>query len=286
MYRTEIGMQATSFGAKISTKVNRHVTHVVAQTSQTRTHKVRQGAKYPHIKIVNAQWLFNSMSKWAREPEEPYLVKIHESDRIRDAGFDSSASAMNDSDGYGSAEDTESEMGDENSVPASQEEGEDVEGVVPDEMEEGHSPIDDLKEFDWGEVDDELKDFLGSDSENDSDSSNASDSSNKSGGSSKSAKGGKRKFNDVDSGDGDESDEESALAKKQRTAMMRSSKLKTVKTPGSESSLPTPDGTGDDGEEGVKTTNGEVEEDGEGSWDDDMEADLLAAFDDDEVEGG
>jgi len=56
-------------------RVNRHVTHLVASTSRTRTHKVRQAAKYPHIKIVNQQWLMNSMSKWEKEPEEPYLVR-------------------------------------------------------------------------------------------------------------------------------------------------------------------------------------------------------------------
>ncbi|PVH87912.1 hypothetical protein DL98DRAFT_509436 [Cadophora sp. DSE1049] len=72
--RTEIGLQAASFGADIQSKVNRKVTHLVASTSRTRTHKVRQAAKYPNIKIVNQQWLLNSMSKWQKEDETPYLV--------------------------------------------------------------------------------------------------------------------------------------------------------------------------------------------------------------------
>lgn len=55
-------------------RVNRKVTHLVASTSRTRTHKVRQAAKYDHIKIVNQQWLLNSMSKWQKEDETPYLV--------------------------------------------------------------------------------------------------------------------------------------------------------------------------------------------------------------------
>jgi hypothetical protein len=55
-------------------RVNRKVTHLVASTSRTRTHKVRQAAKYEHIKIVNQQWLLNSMSKWEKEDETPYLV--------------------------------------------------------------------------------------------------------------------------------------------------------------------------------------------------------------------
>lgn len=283
--RTEIGMQADSFGAKIQTKVNRHVTHVVAQSSNTRTHKVRQGAKYPHIKIVNSQWLFNSMSKWEKEPEEPYLVKIHDSDRIREDGFDSSAPSMESDD----SEDTESENEDSNSIPASQDD-EVAEGVIPDEMEAGHSPIDDLKEFDWGEVDDELKDFLGSDSDNDSDSSNASNSSSKSGSSNKSAsKGTKRQHQDIT--DDDDSDEESALAKKQRTANQRSSGLKTVKTSNSilsESSLPTPGGTGDeDGDEQAAIASVATAEDGDNDSFDDMEADLMAEFDrDSDAEAG
>lgn len=74
MIRSEIALQAISFGANIQTKVSRKVTHVVASTSRTRTAKVRQAAKYPHIKIVNQEWLLKSMSKWKMEDEEPYLV--------------------------------------------------------------------------------------------------------------------------------------------------------------------------------------------------------------------
>lgn len=228
------------------------------------------------------------MSKWEKEPEEPYLVKIHESDRIREEGFDSSAPSMHDSDG--SSEDTESENEDSNSIPASQEDlVADADGLVPDEMEAGHSPIDDLQGFDWGGVDDELKDFLGSDSENDSDASDASDSSNKSGGSNKSARGEKRKHKEVED-DSDDSDERSVLDRKKEIAKQRSSGLKTVKTPNSmasESSLPTPGGTGDeDGEEGkggsVATAEDGVSDDGFG---DDLEADLLAEFDRDSNAG-
>lgn len=72
--RSEIVLQATSFGADVRTKVSRKVTHLVASSNRTRTQKVRQAAKYPHIKIVNQQWLLNSMSKWEKEDEEPYLV--------------------------------------------------------------------------------------------------------------------------------------------------------------------------------------------------------------------
>lgn len=72
--RSEIVQQALGFGAQVQTKVSRKVTHVVVSANRTRTQKVRQAAKYPHIKIVNAQWLMDSMSKWQKEDEEPYLV--------------------------------------------------------------------------------------------------------------------------------------------------------------------------------------------------------------------
>jgi len=217
-------------------------------------------------------------------------VQIHESDRVREEGFNSSApSSINDSDE--SSEDSESEIEEASSIPASQEEETaDDEGVIPDELEEGHSPIDDLKEFDWGGVDDELKDFLGSDSENDSDASDSSSTSKQSQGSTKSAsRGGKRKHEDMT--DDDDSDEESTLAKKQRIANSRTTGLKTVKTPNSmlsESSLPTPGGTGD--EEGDDADRVEPSfpagEDEDDDGFDDLEADLMAEFDREELEAG
>jgi RNA polymerase II subunit A C-terminal domain phosphatase len=72
--KSEIVQQAMSFGAQIQTKVTRKVTHVVVSANRTRTQKVRQAAKYPHIKIVNQQWLVNCMSKWEKEDETSYLV--------------------------------------------------------------------------------------------------------------------------------------------------------------------------------------------------------------------
>ena len=74
--RSELALQATSFGAVLHTKVSRKVTHLVASTSRTRTTKVKQAASRKNIKIVNQQWLLNSMSKWQKEDEEPYLVSF------------------------------------------------------------------------------------------------------------------------------------------------------------------------------------------------------------------
>jgi RNA polymerase II subunit A-like phosphatase len=211
-------------------------------------------------------------------------VQIHEQDKIREEGFNSSApSSIHDSDE--SSEDSASEGEESDNVPASQEEvADDLEGVMPEAIEEGHSPADDLKGFNWGEIDQELESFMGSDdseSENESDADSvASDVSIRSRTSNKIIPK-KRKVGDTT--DDENSGDESTLAKKQRIANSRSTGLKTVKTPNSmqsESSLPTPGPTGDeDGEEDAvdQIPTGD-DDDGDDPFGDDLEADLMAEF--------
>jgi RNA polymerase II subunit A-like phosphatase len=166
---------------------------------------------------------------------------------------------------------SESEQENE-SIPASQEEADDDEGVMPIEVD-GQSPIDDLKTFDWGSADSELAEFMGSDSENDSDTSSVASSSSK-----HSKRGVKRNLEDVT--DDEDSDEGSTLLKKQKIANSRTTGLKTVKTPNSaesESSLPTPGVTGDeDGDDAEDTTVNEGEGDEFRDLEDDLEAELEA----------
>ena len=76
--RSELSKLYVSDSRLTHCRVSKKVTHVVTSTSRTRTLKVRQAAKYAHIKIVNQQWLLNSMSKWEKEDEEPYLVSGNE----------------------------------------------------------------------------------------------------------------------------------------------------------------------------------------------------------------
>ncbi|KAL3426135.1 RNA polymerase ii ctd phosphatase [Phlyctema vagabunda] len=281
LLRSEIAMQAISFGANIQTKVSRKVTHVVASTSRTRTAKVRQAAKYPHIKIVNQQWLLNSMSKWEREDEEPYLVQIHQEDRQKDGDAQSVPSSVNGSDD--DSEDAESIRGmssedDDDSVPNSQDELADDEGVMPDDIEGGISPIENLQDFDWGDVDDELKDFLESGSENESDTASVTSDTSRS--SKVSVPSRKRKHDEATDDDGENSDTGSAVLRKRKRASDRSTGLKTVKTPNSatsESNLPTPGITGDEIDDENQS---ELEQDLE----DDLEADFMAEFEREEQE--
>src|SRR3954469_8500342 len=167
--------------------------------------------------------------------------------------------------------------GETDSVPASQEEEPDADGLIPDDFEGGHSPIDDLKSFDWGTADDELAEFMESDSGNDSDASSvASDSSQAS---QKSSRGVKR--NHGQATDDEDSDEGSATVKKQRISSSRTTGLKTVNSPNSaqsESSLPTPGPTDENEGEG---------EDGSalgGETDDDLEAEMMREFEREEQE--
>lgn len=146
---------------------------------------------------------------------------------------------------------------------------------MPDDLEPGQSPIDDMGDFDWGDIDVELQD-LGSDSEESDSGSTASESSNIEDDK-------KRKYND--STDDEESDDGSKLSKRQKTSTSRGSSLKGAKMPNSklsESSLPTPGVTGDEeGEEETARSEDEVAGDG---YDAELEADLLAEFEKEEVE--
>jgi RNA polymerase II subunit A C-terminal domain phosphatase len=72
--RSEIGLQLQSFGARVQTRPNRQVTHLVVSNDRPRTQKVRQAAKIPSIKIVSQQWLAECLSRWERVDETPYLV--------------------------------------------------------------------------------------------------------------------------------------------------------------------------------------------------------------------
>jgi len=162
---------------------------------------------------------------------------------------------------------------------------------MPEDIEPGHSPIDDLKTFDWNTVDNELAEFMeDDDSESGNESDTGSIASNSSRESQSSRKSNlaprKRKYDEAT--DDEDSDEASTLAKKQRVANSRTTGLKTVKTPTShsESSLPTPGVTGDENEDAEDTDSfnqiGAADNDADSMSD--LEADMLAEFEKEELE--
>lgn len=159
---------------------------------------------------------------------------------------------------------------------------------MPEEFDEGHSPIDNFKTFNWDTAEAELDEFMNeSDTENESDNASDVSTSSKDGRAKSHSMGNKRKHSETeDNEDTDDSDAESTLIKKQRIANSRSTGLKTVKTPSSEpSSLPTPgptnDGEGGQDDESPAVLNHDENQDHEGSdgenddFEDELEKELM-----------
>jgi RNA polymerase II subunit A-like phosphatase len=116
---------------------------------QSRTAKVRtSAARYPHIKIVSPQWLYNSISNWQKEPEEPYLIDIHPEDRPMANGVDDSRL------GSMSSDDEEFEDMDDEEMQSTQTD----DGFLPDDLP-------DMANVGWMEVDEEFKEWIGSDTD-------------------------------------------------------------------------------------------------------------------------
>ena len=75
---TDIGILATTFGARIEDKITRHTTHLVA--ARNRTSKVTD-AKRRRITVVTPQWLLDSVASWERKGEQDYLLDPMEEGR-------------------------------------------------------------------------------------------------------------------------------------------------------------------------------------------------------------
>lgn len=183
--RSEIGIQAASFGAKLQRQISRKVTHLVISSDRPRTQKVRQAARIPSTKIVNQNWLIDCFSQWAHVDETPYLVDIHPADRGQPGAVAGSGSQLggtdtetiSDADADPDDSDNDAAAGGSNGNPGLRinvprrrrrdgntdtgDEG-DEDGDEFDEFNnsDGMSPIAELGKFDWGSADDELEMFL------------------------------------------------------------------------------------------------------------------------------
>ncbi|KAI9680743.1 MAG: Carboxy-terminal domain (CTD) phosphatase [Caeruleum heppii] len=184
--RSDIVLWARSFGAEISENISKRTTHLVA--ARNRTAKVRQAARTQRIKIVTTQWLLDSISQWKRLDENPYLIPVHPDDQKPPS---SGRSTTGEKEGLDIIEidnemilsASEEENNDLDEEPATLEkETEDVDGVMPEDLDDSLSPVDGFEGYDWKGAEEELRDFLGSDDEAESDSESAtsevSDSTN------------------------------------------------------------------------------------------------------------
>ncbi|KAH8645811.1 hypothetical protein BX600DRAFT_373960, partial [Xylariales sp. PMI_506] len=193
--RSEIGQHIVSFGGDLRTRINNKVTHLVINSSRPRTQKVRQAARIPTIRIVNQDWLIASLTQWEQLDEDPYLIEIHPADRALriPGGEDGSAgthsrpriklhTAVGQSQNLpvlapaNDEEDDEDEDGEDDSAleeddeDDSDEEVADTYGVMPSDLDQGaQSPVEELQDLDWGNIEKEMAEFMGSDADTDTD---------------------------------------------------------------------------------------------------------------------
>lgn len=279
--RSEIGLQIQSFGGELRTRISKNVTHLVISSSRPRTQKVRQAARIPSIKIVNQDWLAGSLAQWRQLEVEPFLVEVHPADRVSHTPIEpsgreslSASPPRPDESENGEDDDDDDEAdvseGDDAADEDDEAEIQDVYGVMPTDPVDGdRSPVDDLKNMDWGEVDAEFEEFMGSDAGTDSDGQSEFDDS------ASTADSRKRKLTDDEDGD-----EGSILAKKQKLARDRTTGLRNVKNAAEEGSgdgsgLPTPMGTGDEEDTGAAVEDADEDFDLEAQ----LEAELAAEAD-------
>ncbi|KAK6952585.1 hypothetical protein Daesc_004875 [Daldinia eschscholtzii] len=300
--RSEIGMQAESFGAEIRTRVSDEITHLVINMTRPRTQKVRQAARIPTIKIVNQNWLADSISQWVKLDETPYLIQVHPADRNAETPLEEGSASpprpkitivtsgrqlfedeINDAADDGDADDSGEDEDEDDEDDDEDEELNDRYNVMPPEIGDGqHSPIDDLDGMEWGDVDKELEEFMGSDMD-DSDFESTQGTDHGTDTDSEEPRSKKRKLGDENEEDDvSEEAEGSVLAKKQRIAKARTTGLRNVRNATDEedeedSGLPTPMGTGDE-EDAAREANvkGNGEASGDDEEDDDDFADLEA----------
>ena len=176
----EISIWARSFGAKIQEHISgKTTTHVVA--ARNRTAKVRQAVRRGkgRIKIVNLQWLMDSIVQWQKADETPYLLETDEANLGKPLPGEHNE-MLSESEDVNSPLDTDSEAAtnEPGEVPKNPTltrlvvdtnnptDIEDNEGLLPDGIDDDKSPVGGTNR-DWEEMHDEMAEFLGSDAEDD-----------------------------------------------------------------------------------------------------------------------
>jgi len=219
---TDIAILAKSFGARIEENVSRLTTHVVA--ARNRTLKVRKALKHGkgRIKIVNPQWLTDSVNSWEKKDENSYLLDVEEG---RSGHVDEDDDILSESESPAATEsgdETDSTTSKKPSKPSltinppSSEAGDtasNVDGDVPDNFDlDPTSPVGG-DEGTWGDMHDEIEDFMNSNDEESDGESVASGATNAS--SKLSVLGKKRGRDEVESG-GESDDSSSGKPKKKQ----------------------------------------------------------------------
>ncbi|KAL5118465.1 CTD phosphatase Fcp1 [Pleosporales sp. CAS-2024a] len=254
-----------SFGAEVTTSVNRRTTHVIANPDR-KTTKVKQAARYQHIKIVNPEWMFQCCTRWEHVDETPYTIAIDAAERGGSP--------------FGELEDE--------SVDVTGDEEHDGAAKSPVELE--------MTADTWASVDDELADFLNEtdtddDQESDCDSVRSDNSTCSDAKQMKHKRKRATKSTDVSEAEDSDSSVNSAskLQRRKKRTLERVTSLTNVVSVDKSSGLPSPETTGPEegqgDEEERKPEADEVAPDVQDDYDDGLEAELLAGFGSDDEDG-
>ena len=293
---TDAAILAKTFGARIEENVGRSTTHVVA--ARNRTLKVRKAIKRGkgRIKIVSPQWLTDSISRWSKVDEKPYVLDTESKN----------GSHEDDDDILSESESPASESGEEtdNSSALSKpiltlktkpdtnhldQDESDVEDVSLSEIDvDEASPVGGTNE-DWSGMNDELAEFLGSDAEDSDGDSIASVDTN---GSSKLGIRGKKRGRDEHDSGGESEDSGAGKVKKKQAignGLTSLSQTTMAESDGDEDERNGGDEGPGGGERagGGAAENGEEEDEGDGwsEFEDELERELEKDGKDDEGEG-
>lgn len=178
----DISLWAQSFGARIADKISKAVTHVVANRSGS--HKVNS-ALQRGIPVVNLQWLIQSMQRWKKLDDRPYLLKgigqrkledepveemvDQDTNLLDDVLLGQQPDLLSSEEGSVSNDTTDDEDGPRRkkaklavTVPAPEASNNQEDQDIP------HSPVN-INADEWADMDDELRDFMGSDLDSESD---------------------------------------------------------------------------------------------------------------------
>jgi RNA polymerase II subunit A-like phosphatase len=287
---SDVALWAKSFGAKVSDKVTKRTTHLIA--ARNRTQKVRQAAMWGQnkIKIVGTQWLMDSIVRWEKLDEEPYKMKTDEGEAGKHVPGEEDE-ILSDSESAASALDTdnESEGGSKSKsnlrltikVNAASEvaDEEDLEDVMPGEMmEDAQSPMGGSK-VDWDHMKEELDEWIGDSGDDDSEDGESL-VSGEGEQNSEPVRKAKRSYEEMGGyGDKDESPDRKKLALQKGISQSQES--------ADNLGLPTPDVTVEEGEDGAEETGGDADsDDGWGDLEGDLAQEMQRAVDENDRERG
>ena len=286
---TDLAILAGSFGARIEENVGRSTTHVVA--ARNRTLKVRKAIKRGkgRIKIVNPQWLTDSINRWSKVDERPYLLDTEG----KSGGHEDDDDILSESESPAASESgEETDSSNRPSKPTltlktepgriqTDTDESDVEDVALSELDvDETSPVGGTNE-DWSGMNDELAEFLGSDADDSDADSVASGDIN---GNLKLGMRGKKRGRDANSS-GDESEDSGAgKAKRKKKATIENGLTSLSQTTMVESDGDEDENFGGDeeaeggaagkGNEGAKEQEREGEGDGWSEFEDELEREL------------